>query len=189
GQSLTEDELSDMRHFALKVETHMTDDTFAKLPFACPSENFQSWKSTKSQARSLSAFTPRVYDCCMNSCICYVGPHASKTQCPYCHESRYRPNTKTPRKRFTYLPIIPRLRAYYRSLAMTEKLKYRGSYVHSPEGPICDIMDGSHYQQLCQQHVIIDGQEYPHTFFSDSRDVMFGLSTDGFAPWKRRKKT
>ncbi|KAJ3818601.1 hypothetical protein EV361DRAFT_780461, partial [Lentinula raphanica] len=189
GRFLTDDELAAMRHFALKVETHMTDDTFAKLPFACPNEDFSSWKSTKSQAHALAGFTPKVYHCCMNSCICYVGPHAEKTQCPYCQESRYRADGKTPRKRFTYLPITPRLRAYYRSLAMIDKLKYRGSYEHFPEGPIRDIMDGSHYQRLCQQHVNINGEQYPHTFFSDSRDVMFGLSTDGFAPWKRRKKT
>ncbi|KAJ3967520.1 hypothetical protein EV361DRAFT_487717 [Lentinula raphanica] len=107
GQFLTDDELAAMRHFALKVETHMTDDTFAKLPFACPSENFSSWKSTKSRAHALAGFTPKVYHCCMNSCICYVGPHAEKTQCPYCQESRYRADGKTPRKRFTYLPITP----------------------------------------------------------------------------------
>ncbi|KAJ4486793.1 hypothetical protein C8R41DRAFT_921184 [Lentinula lateritia] len=35
GQYLTKEELATMRHFALKVETHMTDETFAKLPFAC----------------------------------------------------------------------------------------------------------------------------------------------------------
>ncbi|KAJ4484511.1 hypothetical protein C8R41DRAFT_737788, partial [Lentinula lateritia] len=186
---LTKEELAMMRHFALKVKTHMTDETFAKLPFACRNEEFDSWKSTKAQAQSLSGFTPEVYDCCLNSCICYVGPHASKSQCPYCKENRYRADGKTARKCFTYLPIIPHLCSYYRSMSMIDKLKYRGSYVHLPGGPIRDVMDGSHYQHLCKQRVIVDGQELLHTFFSDSRDIMFGLSTDGFAPWKRHKKT
>ncbi|KAJ3912075.1 hypothetical protein F5877DRAFT_2090, partial [Lentinula edodes] len=186
---LTKEELATMRHFALKVETHMTDETFAKLPFACQNEEFDSWKLTKAQAQSLSGFIPEVYDCCLNSCICYVGPHASKLQCPYCKENRYHADGKTARKHFTYLPIIPRLCSYYRSMSMIDKLKYRGSYVHLPGGPIRDVMDGSHYQHLCKQRVIVDGQELLHTFFSDSRDIMFGLSTDGFAPWKHRKKT
>ncbi|KAJ3839875.1 hypothetical protein EV361DRAFT_780136, partial [Lentinula raphanica] len=189
GMNLTDTELSAMRHYALKVETHMTDETFAKLRFACPNEDFHSWKETKAQARALSGFTHQIYDCCINSCVCFVGPHALEKQCPYCKESRFRSDGKTSRKHFTYLPIIPRLRAYYQSLPMIQKLEYRASFQPSPDGTMKDIMDGQHYQHLCQTNVVIDGNERPYTHFSDPRDIMFGLSTDGFAPWKRRKKT
>ncbi|KAJ3816496.1 hypothetical protein F5880DRAFT_1619260 [Lentinula raphanica] len=65
GMNLTDAELSAMRHYALKVETHMTDETFAKLKFACPNEDFYSWKETKAQARALSGFTHQIYDCCI----------------------------------------------------------------------------------------------------------------------------
>lgn len=134
-----------MHHFALKVEMHMMDETFAKLPFACPNEPFSSWKSTKAQAQSLSGFKPDVYDCCINSCLCYIGPHMKVTTCIYCKEPRFCADGKTPRKCFTYLPIIPRLRAYYRSLSMVDKLKYRGLFKQSTDGTICDVMDGQHY--------------------------------------------
>ncbi|KAJ3716064.1 hypothetical protein C8R42DRAFT_725258 [Lentinula raphanica] len=67
AMNLTDTELSAMGHYALKVETHMTDETFAKLRFACPNEDFHSWKETKAQARALSGFTHQIYDCCINS--------------------------------------------------------------------------------------------------------------------------
>ncbi|KAF9070518.1 hypothetical protein BDP27DRAFT_1220615, partial [Rhodocollybia butyracea] len=188
GQSLTEEELATMHHFALKVESHMTDNTFAKLKFAFPNEDIASWKSTKAQAQNLSQFTPEAYDCCVNSCVCYVGSHTSNTHCPYCKEPCFRADGKTACKRFTYLPIIPCLRAYYCSLSMIDKLKYRGAYKPSEDGTVKDVMDGDHYRCLCRKKVVINGEEHSHTFFSDSRDIMFGLSTDGFAPWKRRKK-
>ena len=35
----------------------------------------------------------------------------------------------------------------------------------------------------------IDNEELPHYFFSDARDIALGLSTDGFAPFKRKKQT
>jgi hypothetical protein len=37
--------------------------------------------------------------------------------------------------------------------------------------------------------VIIDDKEVSHEYFSSPRDIALGLSTDGFAPFKRRKST
>lgn len=52
-----------------------------------------------------------------------------------------------------------------------------------------DIFDGSHYKTLREEDVVIDGVKLGHHFFSDDRDIALGLSTDGFAPFKRRKNT
>jgi len=66
-------------------------------------------------------------------------------------------------------------------------MRYRAEYVPKA-GVIKDIFDGSHYQTLLNTFVPIDSST-PFYFFSDPRDIALGLSTDGFAPFKRRNKT
>ena len=68
-----------------------------------------------------------------------------------------------------------------------KKMRYRADYVQEP-GIIKDVFDGSHYRTLLNSLVPIDSS-IPFYFFSDPRDIALGLSTDGFAPFKRRSKT
>jgi len=68
-----------------------------------------------------------------------------------------------------------------------KKMRYRADYVQEP-GIIKDVFDGSHYRALLNILVPIDST-IPFYFFSDPRDIALGLSTDGFAPFKRRSKT
>src|SRR5882762_595617 len=70
-EELTDDELAYLRHYALKVETHMTNDTFSKLAFAFPESTVATWKITKARAEFLATFRPVVYDCCISSCCCW----------------------------------------------------------------------------------------------------------------------
>jgi Transposase family tnp2. len=176
-----------LRHFALKVESHMTDDTFAKLPFAFPEAQISSFKLTKARAEFLAAFRPVPYDCCINSCCCYAGPHAAVTTCPHCQEPRF--NAKGgPRKRFNYVPLIPRLTAYYRNKSFVELLSYRAKFSHEPS-KIKDVMDSKNYARLREEYVTVDQKRQPYKFFDDPRDIALGMSTDGFAPFRRRKKT
>ena len=88
-EELTDEELAYLRHYALKVETHMTNDTFSKLAFAFPESIVESWKITKARAEFLAAFRPVAYDCCILSCCCFVGPNADLTRCPHCDEPRF----------------------------------------------------------------------------------------------------
>nr|VWP00975.1 Mitochondrial phosphate carrier protein [Ganoderma boninense] len=61
---------------------------------------------------------------------------------------------------------------------------------HKPRlGIIHNVFDSKQYLDLCSQHVEIDGKQLPHKYFEDKRDIAIGLSTDGFAPFKRRTKT
>ncbi|THU76674.1 hypothetical protein K435DRAFT_622028, partial [Dendrothele bispora CBS 962.96] len=184
---LTDDEVNLLRHYALKVETYMTIKTFEALPFAFPDSGIKSWKVTKSRAAWLARFRPMPYDCCINSCCCFVGPHADELRCPFCHESRYRDGTTRPRKRFCYVPLIPRLVSFYYSPPMIEKLQYRANFESNDD--MRDIFDGKLYQELLQQHVTIGDTQFPHKFFQYPRDIALGLSTDGFAPFRRRTKT
>ena len=116
-----------------------------------------------------------------------MGPHSHRTDCPYCREAQLNAAGK-PRKRFTYVPLIPCLTALYKNHEMAEKMRYRSQFKHDTN-ITRDVMDGSHYRALCNQYVEINGQRQGHKYFSDPHDKALGLSTDGFAPFKRRKQT
>ena len=167
----------------------MTNETFEKLQFAFPEAQWESFKLTKARAEFLSQFTPVPYDCCIASCCLFVGPHAERDTCPFCKERRY--NSKgQPRKRFTYVPLIPRLKAFYESTSskLAQDLRYRSNFQRSND-EIHDVFDSENYTKLRQTNVKIEGQTYPHKFFDDPRDIALGFSTDGFCPFRRRKKT
>jgi hypothetical protein len=126
----------------------------------------------------LSGVKQVLYDICSNSCCLYVGPLAEHQQCSIWHAPRFHSNGK-PITQFSYIPIIPRFQAWYGSLPMIDRLKYRSEQVHN-ETEIRDVFDDSNYQELLQSDVILDGTRLPHKYFSDPRDIVFGGSTDGF---------
>lgn len=167
----------------------MSDKTYEKLEFAFPESQFESYKLTKSRVEFLAQFKPVPYDCCPASCCCFVGPHADLDACPYCQEPRYNAQGR-PRKRFTYVPLIPRLKAFYEtpSADLAAKMRYRAEF-QPDETIIQDYIDGSNYKRLREQNVTVDGHQFPHRFFEDPRNIALGFSTDGFSPFKRRKKT
>lgn len=183
-----ESDLSILRVYTLKVENHLTEATFNKFPKAFPNGPHDSLKMTKKRVQSLSGFQPIRYSCCINSCVCFVGPYKDLVECPNpnCKEARYKADGK-PRKYFDYLPLIPRLRAMSANIALVGKMTYRAKHIHKP-GVIKDVFDGSHYRSLLNTTVPTDAG-HPFFFFSDPRDIALGLSTDGFAPFKRRDKT
>lgn len=117
-----------------------------------------------------------------------MGPHAELNSCPYCQESRFCRDGQ-PRQTFTYIPLIPQLTSFAQNREIAEKMKYRAHEHKHVAGITSDVFDGTTYRKLCQRHVHVNGvQRFPR-YFEDSRDVALGLSTDGFAPHKRRKKT
>ena len=93
-KELTDEELAYLRHYALKVETQMNNDTFSKLAFTFSESTVTSWKITKAWAEFLATFRPVAYDCCITSCFCFVGPNSDLTHCPYCHEPRFNPKSR-----------------------------------------------------------------------------------------------
>jgi len=140
----------------------------------------------KKRVRSLAGFQPVRYSCCINSCVCFVGPYEDLIDCPNCKKARFKANGK-PRKYFDYMPVIPRLQAMSANSMHAKEMRYRASHIHEP-GAIKDVFDGSHYRSLL--NTIVPGlEDNPFFYFSDERDIALGLSTDGFAPFKRRNKT
>lgn len=176
-----------LRTFSLKVEECLSEETWSKMIHTFHHHNIPSLKLTKARVEFLAAYRPVAYDCCINSCICYVGPHEMKTHCPYCKEACKNSNGRA-RKTFTYSPIIPRLKAYFKNQEMINLMKYRGNFVSDPD-VVKDILDGENYIRLKQEYVTLGGVKQGHKFFSDDRDIALGLSLDGFCPFKRRNQT
>ncbi|KAF7349606.1 hypothetical protein MSAN_01686300 [Mycena sanguinolenta] len=188
AHKLSEYDLATCRAFLYKVQTNTTDRALKKIPLAFPQDPaLPKLDALLSRVNHLAGFKPEIYDCCVNLCLCYAGPNKDLTSCSYCNEPRLRPNGK-PRKKFTYIPIIPRLVAFAANAEMAEKHQYRANHEHEP-GKITDIFDGTHYRSLCTKKVEINGKKYGHKYFEDPRDIALGASWDGFAPFKRRKKT
>ncbi|KAF8193127.1 hypothetical protein K438DRAFT_1674711, partial [Mycena galopus ATCC 62051] len=188
AEELSDDDLAILRAFALKTEDNLTNATFDKLPFTFPDSYIPTLKVTKARIEFLAAFKPIPYDCCPNSCCCYVGPHAEENKCPYCNEPRFKSNGKA-RKTFTYVPLIPRLVAYFQNPEVVKQMGYRGTYDTAADGTMKDVFDSTNYSTLREHFVTVNGARMPYKFFPDLRDIALGLSTDGFAPFKRRKKT
>ena len=62
----------------------------------------------------LSGLEPKHVDCCINSCVAFTREYVHAEECPFCAEARYSPSCK-PRRIFSYLPLIPRLQAFFQA--------------------------------------------------------------------------
>lgn len=67
-------------------------------------------------------------------------------------------------------------------------MQYR-AFEHRNDGLISDVFDGEIYKKLRGKFVEVNGEKMCYEHFSDPRDVALGLSTDGFAPFRKRKYT
>lgn len=125
---------------------------------------------------------------CVNSCVCYARDiYRDRDTCPFCHEPR-RTKDGRPRNQYRYNPFTPRLLAMQRNPSTAQAMQYRATRSRQP-GHMSDIFDASLYQDLLGKHVEVNGTTLPHKHFSDKRDIALGLTTDGFAPFKKRKST
>ncbi|KAJ2924111.1 hypothetical protein H1R20_g12985, partial [Candolleomyces eurysporus] len=183
AQEITEEELEVLRMIELKLEDNLTDRSFDKLAWVFQQKGLPSFKVARKRVEFLAKVKAQRYDCCINVCICYTGPHETKTECPFCKEPRLKSDGK-PQKTFTYIPLIPRLAALFQDPKMIDLMSYRHNY--KPRNNIIqDIFDGSVYSELKGKNVTIGGVDMGHKFFDGANDIALGLATDGFAPFKR----
>jgi hypothetical protein len=179
---LSTKDLNIFRFLATCLHTHFSRNTYEDLrngickDLEIPSE-FIAWR----RLHILSGLETRAYDCCVNSCCCYIGKHKDLTLCPYCNEPQLNSRNK-PRRVYHYTPLIPQLRALFQNPKTVKKLRYRttieGEY--TPD-VIQDLFDGTHYRSLRTKQVSPDS---PYCFFDNPEDIALSLSTDGFTLFK-----
>jgi hypothetical protein len=68
-------------------------------------------------------------------------------------------------------------------------MQYRSEFTHDP-AVVKDVFDCTLYRSLISRFVApVVGAALGTKYFADPRDLALGLSTDGYAPFKKRKKT
>ena len=134
----------------------------------------------------LSGIVPQWYDCCVNSCVAYIGDHEDFEQCPECSQPRWISGSHTPRRMFCYIPLIPRLQNFFTNPQSHQEILYRHNY-KSTGNSISDVFDGQHYKDLCNTWVTVDGSRLSHKFFSDKRDIAFSTCLDSYLLYKHRR--
>ncbi|CEL55918.1 hypothetical protein RSOLAG1IB_01930 [Rhizoctonia solani AG-1 IB] len=175
-----------LQFLATRLCTHFSRQTYDDLRHgACsslkiPSE-FIAWR----RLRILSDLETRTYDCCVNSCVCFLGKYRNLRSCPFCKEARFN-LANAPRRLFRYSPLIPQLCALFQDPEMAEKLGYRALCDKIREdGLIQDVFDSEHYLRLRKTLLHPEGNCY---FFDNPCDIALGVSTDGFTLFKRRRR-
>ena len=132
----------------------------------------------------LTEVEPVLYDCCINSCLCYTGKYKHNKSCRFCGQPRTLRGR--PQRQFSYIPLIPRLQGYFQSEAKINALSYRDNYVHFP-GRIRDVFDCQHYRGLLGKKVVVDSHEQAYRYFSNPTDIAFSFCADGYLLFKRRR--
>ena len=132
----------------------------------------------------LTEIEPVLYDCCINSCLCYTGKYKHDQSCRFCGEPRTRGGKA--QCQFSYIPLIPRLQGYFQNPAKIKSLLYRDQYEHVP-GRIGDVFDCQHYRDLLGKKVVIDGHEQDYHYFNSPDDIAFSFCADGYLLFKRRR--
>jgi hypothetical protein len=179
--------------FKLQIDSNMGANNFDRFRIHFPQLGLPSLHNVCKDMQRLSGLTTRLYDCCRNSCVCFSGPHAELDACPYCDSPRYRAGTATPVKQFQHIPLIPQLKALYGGRHMAEAMLYRSKHhdnnTNDAAGTMDDIYDSALYRALRKTPVVVNGCILPYTYFSQPRDALLLVLTDGFQVFKRGKHT
>ncbi|KAF8581134.1 hypothetical protein K439DRAFT_1354937, partial [Ramaria rubella] len=176
--SLDETDMDNLKMFALRLDANISRSCTNKFRRAYRNKiNLDTFYLMHQRMAILADIKPEIYDCCVNTCYAFIGEFAALGRCPFCSEGRHDTENR-PCLCYEYIPIIPRLKGYYMSPQMVNMLSYRANRTCTP-GEYSDIFDGSHYQNLVNAKLVVEGIEYDTNFFSDARDIALGLLSDG----------
>ena len=119
------------------------------------------------------------FHCCVNDCVLFrnssCGQYEKCDVCPKCGEPRYQPVSKTPRKRFSYIPLLPRLKRMFASRNVSQLLQGHLS--------CSDNKTGSVMHDIHQSPAWISKYSKDGSFQGDHRGVALALCTDGMNPF------
>ncbi|KAG8707528.1 hypothetical protein FRC08_000441 [Ceratobasidium sp. 394] len=185
-RSLNKLDEATLRLISTCICTHFSRETYNELRLGlCEDHGIPSEFIALRRLRILAGLQMDSYDCCVNSCCCFLGKYEHLDICPFCDEPQYTAAGHT-RRSFNYTPLIPQLRALYRSPEMVEKLRYwtRAEEERDPN-LVQDVFDGEHYRELRGQR---PDPNSDYQFFDNPEDVAIRFSTDGFTLFKRRRQ-
>ena len=123
---------------------------------------------------------PIEYHCCINDCILFRDEYEQLVQCPKCGEDRYYSSTVQPRKRFKYLPVLPRIKRMY-SIPSLAKLMQEHITVSS-DSEHSTVVNDIHQSVTWKNLYSADG-----AYKGDVSAVSFSLCTDGMNPFSKEK--
>lgn len=192
GLPLESSAWASVKTYKLQMEVNLGSNAYQKIRATFDDLNLPSIKALRHEMHNLCGLEPILYDCCKNSCLCFVGPYADLNDCPYCNHGRFKPDGR-PYNQFHYLPLIPQVRALYASTISSRDMRYRSiheldNYLDA-ENTISDIYDSSLYRELRQSNITVNGHVLPQHYFDDPRDVLLTGLTDGFQLFRRGKHT
>ena len=126
-----------------------------------------------------SKLSVEIYDCCVNSCICFTGGLELLTTRPLCGEPRHDQRRKT-RNRFRCIPIIPRLQSMFRDSHTAQMFLYRLQREVDPDR-IEDVWDSMVLQELLNTNVAIEGQAREYRYGELDTNVFLAFPCDGIS--------
>lgn len=191
--SLSEEDRETIRAVSLFVTHHLSRDTWRQFSETFRDVDLPSLPHAMSLIHGLSGLEPMAVDCCVNSCCAFTATRESSDVCDLCHEPRYvlsPSGIRRPRKQYYHIPLARRLVHMYESRDLAIKMRYRVE-VHEQgrtDDRFTDVFDGSHYRKLLDKDITVMGfKGFGAKYFEGERDIALGISTDGFAPFRRRR--
>ncbi|KAE8237532.1 hypothetical protein A4X13_0g8752, partial [Tilletia indica] len=173
------------------IRTKATDEqyrTFARnIELANPAIKILGKDKANKLVKKVTHLHERKWDMCPESCMAFVGPHADLRHCTAirngrrCRAPRYDSRGK-PRKQFTTLSILPRIRARFAAGSGHSYLHHFSQLASQAWGTqdqeFYDWSSGATHRKL-----VADG------LFDDPRHDAFLLSTDGAQMVEKRKSS
>jgi len=121
--SILDHNLDILRLFAMMLRNNLTTLSFDEMLYTFSNAGMETLAKTRSHAQYLSHFEPVKLECCINSCVCFTGPHTGLNECPRCKTSHLNKSGDA-RQTFSYMPLIPRLCAFMSNHAYATRLQY-----------------------------------------------------------------
>jgi hypothetical protein len=111
-------------------------------------------------------------------CILNRGVYADLQECPKCGSFKYKQvgRTQVPTKNLRHFSIIPRLILFYPSLAISKLLVWHHKN-KSMDGLVRHVADSKAWMHIDNKRL---------DFAADSRNIILGLSIDGFNPFSNK---
>lgn len=118
-------------------------------------------------------------DACVRGCTLFWKTHKDATECPKCHQPRYRQvgECRVPRKVLRHFPIIPRLQRMFGTEAQAKLMTWH-SRNRSTDGKMRMVPDSPQWR-------FVD-TNWPE-FGADPRNIRLGLAADGVNPFAEKR--